>query len=247
MSNILLNYFKPYFKFISHRKRISIALKALTIFSYILPYSNCYSQVNDTLYTFSVQKNLPAFHFGQCYIPSALIALGTYSNKEETIINNEAIKSARDEHLPHFQTHIDDYLQYAPLLAGYAFAAGSPGKLWPYTKEVLVNEIILCISVKYIKHWSKVPSVVNGSYNAFPSGHTAQAFSAATLFNDNFVRGRPWLQVLSYGSASTVGVLRILNNRHWTSDVIAGAGFGILSAKLSELIVNPRKTKKYSR
>jgi membrane-associated phospholipid phosphatase len=104
-----------------------------------------------------------------------------------------------------------------------------------------VNEVILSVSVNSVKHWSKVPSIVNGSYNAFPSGHTAQAFSAATLFNDNFAKGKPWLQVLSYGTASTVGVLRVLNNRHWTSDVVAGAGFGILSAKLSELIVKRRK------
>jgi membrane-associated phospholipid phosphatase len=188
-----------------------------------------------------MRKDLPAFHFKESYVPFALIALGAYSNKEETFINNEAIKSERNERLPYFRTHIDDYLQYAPLAGGYIYAMSDGNKFWPYTKEVLVNEIILTLTVTSVKHWSKVPSIVNGSYNAFPSGHTAQAFSAATLFNDNFAEGRPWLQVLSYGSASAVGVLRILNNRHWASDVVAGAGFGILSAKLSELIVNPRK------
>ncbi len=38
---------------------------------------------------------------------------------------------------------------------------------------------------------------------------------------------------------TAVGILRVLNNRHWASDVVAGAGVGILSTKLSELIIEP--------
>ena len=35
--------------------------------------------------------------------------------------------------------------------------------------------------------------------------------------------------------ATTVGVMRVLNNRHWVSDVLAGAGIGILSTNLAYL------------
>lgn len=181
------------------------------------------------------------------YIPVAFIALGSYSNANETFIDNGAIKAERDENLPHFRTHIDDYLQYAPIIAGYGcLVAGSKTNAWLYTKEVMLNELIMTASVYSVKRLSKVPSVVNGSYNAFPSGHTAQAFSAATLFNDNFAKGKLWLQCLSYGSATTVGVLRVLNERHWSSDVVAGVGFGILSAKISEWILVPHYNKKLS-
>ena len=38
--------------------------------------------------------------------------------------------------------------------------------------------------------------------------------------------------VISYCMASTVGILRLSNNKHWINDVIAGAGIGILSARL---------------
>jgi len=207
------------------------------------------AQVKDTVPPLNFKQNdFPAFHLRSTYLPVALIALGAYANKEEDIINNQAIKLERDEALPHFRTHIDDYMQFAPLLAGYSYGvAEHPDKLWIYTKEVLINEAIVGLSVNSVKRWSKVPSIVNGSYNAFPSGHTTQAFSAATLFNDNFARGNVWLQTASYASASTVGVLRILNERHWASDVVAGAGFGILSAKLSEIItkgISSRKTHK---
>ena len=204
------------------------------------------AQLQDSVYQYSVQQDhFAAFRLRSSYLPIALIALGSYANKEEDIINNLAIKRERDEMLPHFRTHIDDYMQFAPIVAGYSYgAAFQPQKLWIYTKEVLINEAIVCVSVRTVKHASKVPSIVNGSYNAFPSGHTTQAFSAATLFNDNFANGNVWLKTAPYASASTVGVLRILNERHWTSDVIAGAGFGILSAKLSELITKTVSAKK---
>lgn len=88
-----------------------------------------------------------------------------------------------------------------------------------------------------------MPRPDTGDPSSFPSGHTAQAFASATIFSDAFAQHKPWLKATMYASAATVGALRILNNRHWASDVIAGAGFGILSAKLSELITQPRYLK----
>jgi membrane-associated phospholipid phosphatase len=32
--------------------------------------------------------------------------------------------------------------------------------------------------------------------------------------------------------ASLIGIARVYNNRHWVSDVVAGAGIGILSVKI---------------
>ena len=186
------------------------------------------------------------FHLRELYVPVSFIAYASYSNNEESLLSNTKIKAERDEDMPHFKVPVDNYMQFAPILAGYGcLAMGSKQNGWLYTREVLLNEVIVNISVYSVKHLSKVPSIVNGSYNAFPSGHTAQAFSAATLFSDNFAKGKPWLQCLSYGSASAVGVLRILNERHWATDVVAGAGFGILSAKISEWTFVPHFRKKH--
>jgi len=204
------------------------------------------AQYNDSLQLqYKYQPQDFKFHLKSTYFPSLCIALGGNANNSEFIIDNEAIKKERDEEMPHFRTHIDDYMQYAPILAGYGcLAFGSKQNAWLYTKEILLNEVIMSTTVYAVKHTSKVKSVVDGSHNAFPSGHTAQAFSAATLFNDNFAKGKLWLQCVSYSSATAVGVLRVLNERHWTSDVVAGVGFGILSAKLSEWMLAPHYYKK---
>jgi membrane-associated phospholipid phosphatase len=66
---------------------------------------------------------------------------------------------------------------------------------------------------------------------AMPSGHTAMAFALATSLADDI--HRPWASVGLYGMATAVGWSRVNDNRHWFTDVAAGALVGITSAKLA--------------
>ncbi len=66
---------------------------------------------------------------------------------------------------------------------------------------------------------------------SMPSGHTAMAFALATSLSDDI--DRPWASVGLYTLAGAVGWSRINDNRHWLSDVAAGALLGITSAKLA--------------
>lgn len=66
---------------------------------------------------------------------------------------------------------------------------------------------------------------------SLPSGHTAMAFALATSLADDI--DRPWATVGLYTAAGAVGWSRINDNRHWLSDVAAGAVVGIASAKLA--------------
>jgi membrane-associated phospholipid phosphatase len=65
---------------------------------------------------------------------------------------------------------------------------------------------------------------------SLPSGHTTMAFALAASIADE-VR-RPWATVLLYSAATGTGWSRINDNRHWLSDVVAGALVGVTSAKL---------------
>ncbi|MBA3260119.1 MAG: phosphatase PAP2 family protein, partial [Gemmatimonadales bacterium] len=66
---------------------------------------------------------------------------------------------------------------------------------------------------------------------AMPSGHTAMAFALATSLADDI--NRPWASVGLYTMAGAVGWSRINDDRHWLSDVAAGAVLGIASAKFA--------------
>jgi len=66
--------------------------------------------------------------------------------------------------------------------------------------------------------------------DAMPSGHTTMAFALATALSDDI--HRPWATIGLYTLASGVGWSRINDNRHWLTDVAAGAALGITSAKL---------------
>ena len=66
---------------------------------------------------------------------------------------------------------------------------------------------------------------------SFPSGHTSMSFAMATSLADDI--HRPWATVGLYGMATAVGWSRINDNRHWLTDVAAGALVGITSAKVA--------------
>jgi membrane-associated phospholipid phosphatase len=70
-----------------------------------------------------------------------------------------------------------------------------------------------------------------GLYNSFPSGHTATAFSLATVVALQY-RHPAWVPVLAYTIAAGVGLTRVTMDRHWMSDVVVGAVVGHLVARL---------------
>ncbi|MFN0187521.1 MAG: phosphatase PAP2 family protein [Bacteroidia bacterium] len=183
---------------------------------------------------------------GQFVMPLALFGAGFIVSSDNDIFDKYEIREERNERLNNFHTKVDDYLQFAPLTAGYGMLAfNGKGETWHYTRQIMLAEFILGVSVTGIKTWTKVLRPDGGSKNSFPSGHTAQAFASATLFADYFAEDNPWLKAAAYLTATSVGVLRVMNNRHWVPDVIAGAGIGIISAKLSAFVFEKKCKKKH--
>ena len=60
---------------------------------------------------------------------------------------------------------------------------------------------------------------------AFPSGHAAGTFAAATVLQQHL--GWKWA-VPTYAIGSYVAMSRLVDDRHWASDVMAGAAEGII-------------------
>lgn len=65
----------------------------------------------------------------------------------------------------------------------------------------------------------------------FRQDNTATAFMGAELLRREYWNVSPWIGIAGYAVAAGTGFFRIYNNRHWLTDVLAGAGVGILSVQ----------------
>ncbi|PSL34027.1 phosphatase PAP2 family protein [Dyadobacter jiangsuensis] len=172
----------------------------------------------------------------QFYAPASLIIGGLIANgHSEESIKNELAES-RNRHIPRFHTHIDDYMQFSPLVVAYgldAFGIKSKTDVLNRTAILVKGEAMALTTATILKSATHTLRPDGSTYNSFPSGHTTQAFAAATFLNEEYKDRYPWMPYASYTVASSVGLLRVANNRHYISDVLVGAGIGYLSMKVA--------------
>ncbi len=138
--------------------------------------------------------------------------------------------------LTDFKTGIDDYTQFfGPAMVVGLKLGGYEGRSdWPrLLASAGMSYAIMAVLVNGIKYTAKEMRPDGSSANSWPSGHTATAFVGASLLHKEYGLTRsPWWSVAGYGVATATGVMRVLNNRHWISDVMSGAGIGIMSTEL---------------
>jgi len=167
--------------------------------------------------------------------PIALITMGLLTMDEDDFINRFHILEEKNENASFYNMHIDDFLQYAPAVAVYGLNIGGVKGRNSVVEEtflLLKSELMMAVVVQTLKSTTHVPRPDNSTYNSFPSGHTAQAFVAATFLHKEYGHKSIWYSVGGYAAATTVGAMRVLGNRHWLSDVFVGAGIGMLSTEL---------------
>ena len=168
-------------------------------------------------------------------VPLFLTAAGLYSMSDNDIINKFSVQEERNEWMPAFRYNADDYLQFAPIAMVYGLnVAGVKGKNnFANRTAILLKTELLVVALTYsLKKITAVPRPDTGQPTSFPSGHTAQAFAAATFMAKEYGDQSIWYSIGAYSVATGVGVMRMMNNRHWVSDVLVGAGIGILSTNL---------------
>ena len=168
-------------------------------------------------------------------IPAVLIARGALS-----------IDSRFDHKLQRYVTdnvkgklRIDDHLQYLPIAGVFLLPNIGIEPAHTLKERVLIGATayaMTAVFVNSIKYTVRQLRPDNSAHNSFPSGHTATVFTGVEMLYQEYKYSAPWVGITGYIVATGVGLLRIYNNRHWASDVTAGAGIGILSAKLSYLL-----------
>jgi len=145
-------------------------------------------------------------------------------------------KHANTRLLTNFKTGIDDYTQYfGPAMTVGLKLGGYEGRSdWGrLLASAAMSYGIMAGLVNGIKYTASEMRPDGSTANSWPSGHTATSFVGATMLHKEYGLTRsPWFSVAGYGVATATGVMRILNNRHWISDVLSGAGIGIMSTEL---------------
>ncbi|MFD2513191.1 phosphatase PAP2 family protein [Pontibacter locisalis] len=165
-------------------------------------------------------------------LPAAvLLGVGIYTTGGRGIINSQDIFDYRTRVFPRFATNADDFAMLAPLVGLYGFNLISSQNRHELSRQTVLLLAAGGLTSAIVWPVKKLTDIErpNGKPFAFPSGHTAYAFTIATFMDKEFRHKSPWVSVVSYGIAGGTGVLRVLNNAHWMSDVLAGAGVGILS------------------
>jgi membrane-associated phospholipid phosphatase len=168
-------------------------------------------------------------------VPAAMITYGFVGLKNKELIHlNEQIKQDIWINHPHQKTTIDNYIWAVPAVAVYVFNfSGIKGK-HNFTEQTilyLMSNAIANAFIVPIKHVTNELRPDASNRFSFPSGHTALAFVSAEFLRKEYNDVSPWYGVAGYAVAATTGYLRMYNNKHWLSDVVAGAGVGILSVQ----------------
>ena len=170
-------------------------------------------------------------------IPAVLISYGAITAQGNAGINRRTREFTQQQFRP-VSPGFDNTLIIAPYFELAAVAlAGVESRDDRLNTLIIIakGEAIMLASVYAVKYLSN-ETRPNGQDNlSFPSGHTAQAFLAASIVHTEFRDKSQWYGVGAYTIATSVAALRMINDKHWQSDVVAGAGFGILSAHLAYL------------
>lgn len=165
-------------------------------------------------------------------VPVSLTGLGIIidnSNFEKKFQTN-----VRDRVGNNFECRIDNYLSFIPIVEMYSadiLGVNAKKNWFDQTKYLLISNLIsstITFSLKIITNKERP----NGSHHSLPSGHTTLAFTNACVLYNEFKDTSPILAFSGYVFSTTTGTFRMINNKHWLSDVLVDAGIGIISAEL---------------
>jgi hypothetical protein len=159
-----------------------------------------------------------AFHKQKWYqskafkLTAAPVLLTTYGiltiGSRDVIVSSQEVYQFRQKEFSRFHTSIDNYLPSVPIAAVYLLdIVGIKAKNNFINRTILIS-LASPLSNKIthlLKTATKIQRPDQSDFQSLPSAYTM---------------------------ASSVGIIRILNNKHWMSDVFVGAAVGIATVKM---------------
>jgi Membrane-associated phospholipid phosphatase len=225
--------------------------QTLAIFIFIMVgISEAHAQKSDTTKTVDhmaidlnkmpKRTNISNASYSKFIIPTVMISYGIITRGSRLL--QELDHSTNREIIEHGFTRkrIDDYSQLAPAIAVYGLDFAGIKARHNFRDRTIVmatSYIIMGATVQTMKNTVNVERPDGSNNKSFPSGHTATAFVGAHILFKEYKDASPWIGIAGYAVATGTGALRVLNKKHWVSDVATGAGIGILSAEVGYLLL----------
>ena len=173
--------------------------------------------------------------FPSMIIPAALILYGLSTIRGNGIYSSYQAKKDIQYTFGNNRAPVDNYLILAPYVEfGVLLLLKQKCKNDALNTLLLIakSEAIMLAIVFPLKYATNMERPDSSDFHSFPSGHTAEAFVTATIVYREYRYKSPLYGIAAYALAATVGAYRMINNKHWESDVFVGAGIGMFSANL---------------
>jgi membrane-associated phospholipid phosphatase len=141
----------------------------------------------------------------------------------------------------------DDLLKWTPFTSIFILDLLGVKSKNNWKKHLLIFaccETILSIvsnSLKKVTHEHRPEPTVR--FDSFPSGHADTSFAGAEILRIELKDNYPVLSYTGYAIATSVSLLRLYKDKHWLSDIVAGAVLGFACTKLTYWICKGRKEK----
>jgi membrane-associated phospholipid phosphatase len=214
-------------------KIISNFLVCIVIFNMSVLNAQTINNQNDTLNIASlttIKKQRTILH--KSIVPLSLIGIGLVVNNSQFEKNLET--DLRNSVGNDYQTPIDDYLLFVPIVQMYAadaFGMKAKNHWFDQTKYLIISNVV-STGISELLKATITKTRPDGDPYSFPSGHSTIAFTNAAVLQNEFQETSTVYAYSGYAFAATTGVFRMLNNKHYVSDVLVGAGIGILVTQL---------------
>ena len=180
-----------------------------------------------------LEDNSTKFKWTQLIAPAALITVGSLGVSTDFGIGiRETVRDVMEENRGPYRLPVDDMIQFVPLAMDLGLGLAGVKARHNFRDRAMVTftaYATMAVLVNTLKYTVREPRPGGEVHNAFPSGHTAVAFTAAEIVR---VEYGPWWGLAAYSVGCATAFLRVYNDRHWITDTVAGAGIGILSARV---------------
>ena len=199
--------------------------KAIAIWLLVLASQFLNAQSNDSIF---IGKSPKIITYKQFIVPAALVSGGFVL--KNTTLNQNLQTDIRKVFGTDFHTKVDNYLQYEAVLQIYGgkYLGFKPKNDFLHqTINIVIANAIMGGVVQTMKRTFKEERPDLSDNYSFPSGHTGTAFTNASLLFYEYKEANIWYASSGFLFATATGALRIANNKHYTSDVITGAGIGL--------------------